>query len=213
MYDEMGKDLVEKKIGKRPVRAPQWGKAVQRLLKQKSGSKHPLPVSWLAHKTGINDKNLHNLIGGRVRDMSSDKLVKISDAFGISFSEFATRAMAENDGNFFVCGFDERGAINYSQHGFTIQSLSPQTNSQRDFFFGRMTLKPFKELRKWQFRQDSTVAIFVESGTLEMTYGDLPTREISANESAYFDAGVPHKIKNIDSIEAKLFIVTSPSIF
>jgi len=172
-----------------------------------------MPVSWLANKTGIKDKNIHNLIGGRIQDMSSDKLVKIADAFGISFSEFARRAMAENQGSFFVCGFDERGSINYHQHGFTIQSLSPQTNSQRDFFFGRMALKPFKELRKWQFRENSTVAIFVESGTLEMTYGDLPVRKISSNESVYFDAGVPHKIKNIDSIEAKLFIVTCPSIF
>jgi len=213
MYDEIGKDLVEKKLGKRPIRAPQWGKAIQTLLAKKSGSKHPLPVSWLANKTGIKDKNLQNLIGGRIRDMSSDKLVKISDAFEISFSEFAKQAMAESQGCFFVCGFDERGFINYSQHGFTIQSLSPQTNSQRDFFFGRMTLKPFKELRKWQFRENATVAIFVESGTLEVSYGDLPVKKISSNESVYFDAGIPHKIKNIDSIEAKLFIVTSPSLF
>ena len=120
--------------------------------------------------------------------------------------------MAENPGNFFVCGYGERGFIDYPQHGFTIQTLSPQSKSQRDFFFGRMTIKPFKEIRKWQFRENSSVAIFVESGTLEITYGDQK-REIHSNESVYFDAGVPHKIKNIDSIEAKLFIVTSPALF
>ncbi len=212
MYDEIGKDLKSQNKGNRPVRAPHWGKAIKSLLVQKSDSEHPLPVSWLAKKTGINEKNLHNIIAGRVRDPSSDKLVMVSDAFGISLAELATRAMAENPGSLFVCGYGERGFIDYPQHGFTIQTLSPQSKSQRDFFFGRMTIKPFKEIRKWQFRDNSSVAIFVESGTLEMTYGDQK-REVHSNESVYFDAGVPHKLKNIDSIEAKLFIVTSPALF
>ena len=212
MYNEIGKDLAEKKIGKRAIRTPLWGKAIKSLLIQKSDTPSPLTVIWLAKKTGLNEKNLHNIIAGRVKDPPSDKLVRISDAFGISFSELATRAMAEDPGNFFVCGYGERGFIDYPQHGFTIQSLSPQSNSQRDFFLGRMTLKPFKELRKWQFRENSSVAIFVESGTLEIIYGEQK-REIHSNESVYFDAGVPHKIKNIDSIEAKLFIVTCPALF
>jgi len=212
MYDEIGKDLVEKNIGKRPVRVPFWGKAIKSLLKKKSDLKEPLPVSWLAKKTGLNEKNLHNIIAGRVKNPSSEHLVRISDAFEMSLGEFATRAMAENPGNFHICGFNERGFINYPQHGFTIQSLTPQSRGQRDFFLGRMTLKPFKELRKWQFRDNSTVAIVVEAGTLEMVCGD-EKKTISANETAYFDAGLPHRIKNIDSIEAKLFIVASPSIF
>lgn len=212
MYDEIGKELTDQQKGKRPVRAPHWGKAIKSLLVQKSGSEHPLPVSWLAKNTGINEKNLHNIIAGRIRDPSSDKLVMIADAFKISLAELATRAMAENPGSFFVCGYGERGFIDYPQHGFTIQTLSPQSKSQRDFFFGRMTIKPFKELRKWQFRDNSSVAIFVESGTLEITYGDQK-RKIQSNESVYFDAAVPHKIKNIDSIEAKLFLVTSPALF
>ncbi len=212
MYKEIGKDFEERQKGKRPVRAPHWGKAIRSLLSRKSDSEHPLPVSWLAKKTGINEKNLHNIIAGRVRDPSSDKLVMIADAFSISLAELATRAMAENPGNFFVCGYGERGFIDYPQHGFTVQSLSPQSKGQRDFFFGRMTIKPFKDLRKWQFRENSSVALFVESGTLEITYGDAK-REVHSNESVYFDAGVPHKIRNIDSIEAKLFIVTRPALF
>jgi len=212
MYEEIGKDLKEQHKSNRPVRAPHWGKAIKSLLTTKSDSKEALPVSWLAKKTGINEKNLHNIIAGRVRDPSSDKLVMVADAFEISLGELATRAMAENPGNFHICGYGERGFIDYPQHGFTIQSLTPQSNSQRDFFLGRMTIKPFKEIRKWQFRENSSVAIFVESGTLEMTYGDQK-KEIHANESVYFDAGVPHKIKNIDSIEAKLFIVTRPALF
>ena len=66
--------------------------------------------------------------------------------------------------------------------------------------------------KKWQFRENSTVGLFLETGTLEIVYGNKK-HTLHANEAVYFDAGVPHKIKNIDSIEAKLFIVTSPSLF
>ena len=188
-----------------------WGAAIKSFLLEKSSTQTPIPVSWLAKKAGMNEKNLHNVIAGRVRDPSSDKLVKIADALGISFSELAARAMAEDAGNFHVCGYGERGFVDYPQHGFTIQSFSPRSKSQRDFFWGRMTIKPFKDLRKWQFRENSTVGIFLETGTLEIIYGNKK-RELHANEAVYFDAGVPHKIKNTDSIEAKLFIVTSPAL-
>jgi len=213
MYDELNKDL-KKNIGKDPLppRSPQWGKAIKTLLAQHSESETPIPVSWLAQKTSINEKNLHNIIAGRVRDPSSDKLVKIAQAFGITFPEFASKAMAEDVGNFFICGFGERGFIEYPQHGFSIQTLSPQSRDQRDFFWGRMSIKPFRDLRKWQFRANSTVAIFLETGTLEIMYGNK-RKEIHANQAVYFDAGVPHKIKNIDSIEAKMFIITSPALF
>lgn len=213
MYEEIGGDFDKKHSDIPPQRrAPEWGKAIKALLAEKSTAAGPITAGWLAKKTGVNEKNLHNIIAGRVRDPSSDKLVKISDAFGISFSEFAGRAMAEHEGSFQVCGYSERGFVDYPQHGFTLQTFSPRSKSQRDFFWGRMTIKPFKELRKWQFRENSTVGFFLESGTLEIIYGGK-RKELHSNEAVYFDAGVPHKIKNIDSIEARLFIVTSPSLF
>ena len=212
MYEEIGKDLSDQSKGPPSRRAPAWGGAIKSFLIEKSDTPEPIPVSWLAKKTGMNEKNLYNIIASRVRDPSSDKLVKISDALGISFAELAARAMAEDEGNFFVCGYGERRFIDYPQHGFTIQSFSPRSKSRRDFFWGRMTIQPFKDLRKWRFKENSTVGIFLESGTLEMIYGNKK-KEIRANEAVYFDAGVPHKIKNIDSIEAKLFIVTSPALY
>ncbi len=212
MYNEIGKELENQ--GKLPPqrRAPNWGGAIKSYLVEKSDGPEAIPVSWLAKKTGINEKNLHNIIAGRVRDPSSDKLVSIADALGLSFSEFAGRAMAEEQGNFFKCGYSGRGFIDFPQHGFTIQSFSPRSRSQRDFFWGRMTIKAFKELKKWQFKENSTVGLLVETGTLEIIYGNTK-HVIHANESVYFDAGVVHKIKNIDSIEAKLFIVTQPGIY
>lgn len=211
MYDEIKNDL--NNVGKERIsrRAPLWGKAVKVLLTEKSSDQEPLPVSWLAKKTLMNEKNLHNIIAGRVRDPSSDKLVKIADAFGISFSELASRAMAEDEANFYVCGYAERGYIDYPQHGFSIQSFSPRSRSHRDFFWGRMTIKPFKDLRKWRFDGNARVGLFLESGTLEIQYGNLK-KQLHANEAVYFDAGIPHRIKNVDSIEASLFIVTTPPL-
>lgn len=211
MYDEIGQDLKEHNKDFPMKKAPRWGEAIKTFLQEKKARGQEITIQALAKKSGINDKHLFNILAQRVQDPSSDKLVKIADALGISFAELATRAMGEWTGSFFICGFGQRGFIEYSQHGFAIQSLSPPGTSSRDFFMGLMTIKPFKELKKWKFRDNSMICLFLESGTLEITYGNK-VRKIHANESAYFDGGIPHKFRNVDSIEARLFLVTRPPI-
>lgn len=211
MYDEIGSDLGEQFKDFPRKKIPLWGKAIKELIAERAGADQDISVPWLSQKTGITDKHLFNIIAGRIQDPSSDKLIKIADAFKISFAELAQRAVGEYSGNFYVCSFGQRGYIEYAQHGFSIQSLSPPGTSGRDFFMGLMTIKPYKELKKWRFKDNSMVCIFLESGTLEINYGGK-IRRISANESCYFDAGIPHKFRNIDSIDAKFFIVTRPPI-
>lgn len=211
MYDDIARDLDEQYQDFPRKKAPHWGLAIKGLIEEKRVRGEAVSVPWLAKQTGINDKHLFNIVARRIQDPSSDKLVKIAEALGVSFGELATRAMGTYEGSFFVTGFGQRGYIEYSQHGFAIQSLSPPGTSGRDFFVGIMTIKPFKELKKWKFRENSTVSIFVESGTLEITYGNR-VRKIHSNESVYFDGGVPHKLRNIDSIEARLLLVTRPPL-
>ena len=211
MYGEIGKDLEGQSKGFPRKKAPNWGLAVKELLEEKQGRGEAVSIPWLAKKTGISDKHLFNIVARRIQDPSSDKLVKIADALEVSFGELATRAIGSYEGNFYVTGFGQRGYIDYSQHGFAIQSLSPPGVGSRDFFMGLMTIKPLKELKKWKFRENSTVCLFVESGTLEMTYGNK-VRRIHTNESVYFDGGTPHKLRNIDSIEARLVLVTRPAL-
>ena len=211
MYDEIGQDLKEHSKDFPRKKVPLWGQAIKTLMEEKKARGEEVTVQSLAQKTGMNDKHLFNILAQRVQDPSSDKLVKIADAFGISFGELATRALGEWPGTFFICGFGQRGLIEYSQHGFSIQSLSPPGTSSRDFFMGLMTIKPFRELKKWKFKDNSMICIFLESGTLEISYGNK-IKKLHANESAYFDGGIPHKFRNIDSIDARLFLVTRPPI-
>jgi len=211
MYDEIKNDLTEQFQDFPKKKMPRWGEAVKSLLEEKKGRGDDASVSWLSKRTGINEKHLFNIVAQRIQDPSSDKLVQIADAFEISFSELATRAIGEWSGSFYTCGFGQRGFIEYSQHGFSIQSLSPPGTSGRDFFMGIMNIKPFKELKKWKFRDNSMICIFLESGTLEVSFGNK-IKTLHANESAYFDGGVPHKFRNIDSIEVRLFLVTRPAL-
>ena len=211
MYDEIRKDLEEQYPDYPRKKAPNWGAAVKTLMEERQARGNATSIPWLAKQTGINDKHLFNIVAHRIQDPSSDKLVKIAEALDVSFGELANRAMGTFEGNFFVTGFGQRGYIEYSQHGFAIQSLSPPGIGSRDFFMGIMTIKPFKELKKWRFRENSTVCLFVESGTLEITFGNR-IKKVHSNESAYFDGGVPHKIRNLDSIEARLFLVTHPPL-
>ena len=211
MYDEIRNDLEEHYKDYPRKKTPNWGGAIKGLLEEKQARGQAVSIPWLAKQTGINDKHLFNIVAHRIQDPASDKLVKIAEALGASFGELAVRAMGAYEGNFFVTGFGQRGYIEYTQHGFAIQSLSPPGATGRDFFMGIMTIKPFKELKKWKFRENSTVCLFIESGTLEITYGSH-VRKVHSNESVYFDGGVPHKFRNIDSIEARLLLVTHPPL-
>lgn len=211
MYDEIKNDLDDQYKDYSHKKAPNWALAIKDLMEEKRAKGEAVSIPWLAKQTGINDKHLFNIVARRIQDPSSDKLVKIAESLGISFGELAARAMGACEGNFFVTGFAQRGYIEYPQHGFAIQSLSPPGASERDFFMGIMTIKPFKELKKWKFRANSSICLFVESGTLEITYGNH-VKKVHSNESAYFDGGVPHKLRNIDSIEARLLLVTRPPL-
>jgi len=211
MYDETDKELGEQFKDYPRQKMARWDLAIRRLLAEKSDAAKPLSVGWLAERSGFSEPYLHNVLSGKIKDPPSEKLIRIAAALKVSYPELATRALGEHPGSFFKTGFGQRGHIDYSQHGFSIQSLSPPGAGSRDFFMGLMTIKPLKDLKRWQFKEDSMVCIFVESGTLEIVHGGN-THTLHANESAYFDGGVPHRIKNIDTFEARVFLVTRPPI-
>ena len=211
MYNELREDLKGHFEDHPKTKSLMWGAAIKKILEERKLHGNEMTVKSLSQKTSINDKHLLNIMAGRVKDPPSEKLLKISDALGISYTELAERALGEWRGSFSVCGFGKRGSIEYPQHGFSIQTLTPPGTNVRDFFVGVVTIKAFKELKKWTFRDDSMIFIFVETGTLEITFGNR-VRKIHANESVYFDGGVPHKLRNIDSIDARLFLVTRPPI-
>lgn len=211
MYDEIRTDLGEQYKEFPRKKVARWDLAIQTLLLEKSDATTPLSVGWLAKRSGFSTPYLSNILSGKIKDPPSEKLIKIAEAFGIAFPELATRAVTEHAGTFFKTGFAQRGFIDYSQHGFTIQSLSPPGASSRDFFLGIVTIKPLHELKRWQFQTNSMIAIYVQQGTLEITYGGKKNR-LLANESAYFDGGIPHRFKNVDTFEAKIFIATRPPI-
>ena len=76
---------------------------------------------------------------------------------------------------------------------------------------GIMTIAPLRELKKWRFRENSTVFVYVLLGRIEIAYGKT-VKEFVAGGSVYFDGAVEHRFKNFDNDEAKLFLVTRPSL-
>ncbi len=212
MYDEIRADLGEhfKEFPRR--KSARWDLAMRVLLTEKSDTPgSPLSVGWLSKRTGLSIPYLSNVLSGKIKDPPSERLIKIAEGFGTSYPELAIRAMAEYPGTFFKTGFAQRGFIDYSQHGFTIQSLSPPGTSSRDFFLGIMTIRPLQELKRWKFQTNCMIAVYVQQGTLEIMYGGKKHR-LHANESAYFDGSIPHRFKNVDTFEAKIFLATRPPI-
>jgi len=172
MYEEIKKDLSEKNQEMPKERIPLWGKAIEGLLAEKSDTKVPLPVTWLRERTGIHEKTLHNIVKGRIKNPDSDKLVRIAEAFRISFPELAARAVRSHPSTFYISNYDERSCVQYPQHGFQIQMFTPQGITARDFSMGCMKIGPLKELNRWKFRSNSKVCFYVDDGTIEFVFGD-----------------------------------------
>ncbi len=212
MYEEISKDLSEKNQDLPRRRIPLWGEAIQELLKENSDTKEPLPVSWLQERTDIHAKTLHNIVKGRINNPDSDKLVKIAEAFRISFPELAARAIGNHPSTFFKADYYTKGQVEYPQHGFSIQMFTPPGITARDFSMGKMTIGPLKELKRWKFRRNSKICFFVYQGEIELIHNEKK-RVIKANEAAYFDASIPHKFRNLDSKEAILYIGSYPALF
>ena len=171
MYDEIKKDIEGQFKDFPRKKVARWDMAIQALLTEKSDGTKPLPIGWLSERAGLSKSYLLNVISGKIKDPPSEKLIRIAESFKISFPEFSMRAMGEHPASFFKTGFGQRGYIEYSQHGFSIQSLCPPGTSNRDFFFGLMTIKPLKELKRWKFQDNSMIGIYVEQGTLEIMHG------------------------------------------
>ena len=83
---EKAKDFPRKKT-------PLWGQAIKQLMEEKKTGAGEITVQSLSKLTGINDKHLFNILAQRVRDPSSDKLVKIADALGVGHGELALRRL------------------------------------------------------------------------------------------------------------------------
>jgi len=211
MYEEFRKDLESQFKDFPRKKAARWNAAIQKLLSEKSDTEKPLSVAWLSDRTKLSKSYVSNVISGKIKDPPSEKLIRIAESFGISFPELSMRAMSEHPNAFFKVGFQERSVIEYNQHGFSIQSLSPPGMGHRDFFFGIMTIKPMKELKRWKFQENSVIGVYVDQGTIEIIHGGKP-HKLHSNESAYFDGSISHKFKNVDTFEAKLFLVTKPPL-
>ena len=210
MYDQISEKLRE--IFKHsPAKGPSFGKAIADMIQAQNVGEEKMSVPRLSEVTRLSQSYLYNVMRGVIKEPPYEKLKRIADAFQISYFDLLLRAFESSDGNFFTAEFLGKAIIDYPQHGFKIQSLTPPGAGIRDFFVGIMTIAPLGELKKWRFRENSTVFIYVLLGRIEIAYGKT-AKEFVAGGSVYFDAAVDHRFKNLDNDEAKLFLVTRPSL-
>lgn len=211
----MKKKLLGRKKTLKTPRNPKklnWAAAIQNYLKKNSRSALAENIESLSQKIGAHRSYLFNVLAGRIKDPASDKLFKISDALGVSFLELTQQALEGGPLKPFHATFNQIPILDFSQHGFKIQVITQSHSSFRDFFLGVMRIQPHREIKKWQFKKDSSVCLFVDAGTLEITVG-TGTWRVLPNEAFSFDGSFPHKIKNVTSHTSKIFVVTRPPLF
>ena len=210
MYERISEKLKEI-LKTSPAKGPSFGKAIRDLIRAQNVGEEKMSVPRLSDIAGLSQSYLHNVMRGVIKEPPYQKLKRIADAFQISYFDLLLRAFEVSEGNFFIADFLGKAIIDYPQHGFKIQSLTPPGAGIRDFFVGILTLAPLVELKKWRFRENSTIFVYLLLGRIEIVYGRTQ-KEFVAGGSVYFDAAVEHRFKNLDTDEAKLFLVTRPSL-
>jgi len=231
MYKEIGKKLTEKnrdkireqyqldkgekkeKNGGVPKgEMPDFAKAIKHLRAEAD-----LSLENLAVITGINKQTLHSIENYSIRNPSFANLEKIASALKVTLNDLLLMARGEFAGNFFKTTAAERWIISFElEKGFSVLAYSPPTASQRDFFTGVMTIQPNKKLKYWQFTAHSKVCIQPWDGEVLFAYHGMNWRKevrLSANETLYFDASIPHSFENLSDKANRVLIVTYPSIF
>jgi len=229
MYQEIGKKLREgqrekiaqayhlKKEGAEEAltlegEMPDFAQAVKR-LRQQAG----LSLEKLSGLTGIKKQTLHSIENYSTRNPSFPNLEKIATALKTPLNDLLLMARGEFKGNLFKTTAAERWTASFEiEKGFSIYSYSPPGASKRDFFIGVMTLRGGKKLRYWKFVNYSKACLQPWDGDLLFIYHGLNWRReehVSANETLYFDASIPHTFENLSDKNNRILLVTYPSIF
>ncbi len=191
---------------------PDFAQAIRR-LRQQAG----LSLEKLSELTGIKKQTLHSIENYSTRNPSFPNLEKIATALKMTLSDLLLMARGEFQGNLFKTTAAERWTASFEvEKGFSIYSYSPPAVSKRDFFVGVMTLRGGKKLRYWKFVNYSKACVQPWDGDLLFIYHGLNWRKetrVSANETLYFDASIPHTFENLSDKSNRILLVTYPSIF
>ncbi len=229
MYEEIGKKLKQeyrdkiqseyhlKSEGVGEFNAPEgetpdFAKAIKKLRQQSD-----LSLEKLSELTGIKKQTLHSLENYSIRNPSFPNLEKVASALKVSLNDLLLMAKGEFKGNLFKTTASERWMVSFEvEKGLSIHSYSPPGVSKRDFFVGVMTIEGGKKLRHWKFEDNSKVCIQPWDGDILFAYHGLNWRReerVSANETLYFDASIPHTFENLSEKATRVLLVTYPSIF
>lgn len=191
---------------------PDFSKAIKRLRNQFGFS-----LEKLSELTGIKKQTLHSIENYSTRNPSFQNLEKIAAALKTSLNDLLLMARGEFPGNLFKTTAAERWSVSFEvEKGFSIYSYSPPGVSKRDFFIGVMTIQGSKKLRHWKFESYSKVCIQPWDGDISFVYHGMNWRKevrVSANETLYFDASIPHTFENLSDKTNRVLLVTYPSIF
>jgi len=191
---------------------PDFAKAVKALRTQAD-----LSLEKLSELTGIKKQTLHSIENYSTRNPSFPNLEKIASALKVSLNDLLLMARGEFTGNLFKTTTAQRWVVSFEvEKGFSIHSYSPPGTSKRDFFIGVMSIQGGKKLRYWKFVDHSKVCIQPWDGDILFTYHGMNWKKeirVSASETLYLDASIPHTYENLHDKVNRVLLVTYPSLF
>lgn len=167
-----------------------------------------LSIREVEAKTGVNRTIINRLERGKMPG-TVESHAKLARCYGVTLAQLYEGVEPEALGSTTVQTAASR--VDYYRNpglGFTLQPLTTAT-LERHMLPVYLLLAAGGQTPQEQTRPGIEKFLCVVEGSVEVTVGDQ-TQTLQQDDSLYFDASLPHLIKNLGAVPAKCFLVSSP---
>ncbi len=190
------------KESKMPLMLKNLGQRIRELRKEKK-----LTLVEIAQQTGVAQATLSRIeTGSMIGTVESHQ--KIADVLGVSLAElYAVTDPRVHE----IAHLKQEDTKKISFHSKNCQvELLTQESSKKKITPLLITLQPDAEMAQEKNEHGVEKFIFVMEGDIKIIV-DKTDYHLRQGETLYFDASLPHQIKNLKSKLAKILITVSPS--
>jgi len=167
-----------------------------------------LSVREVEDRTGVNRTVISRIERGKMPG-TVESHAKLARCYGVTLAQLYEGMEPDTLGPATLQTASAR--VDYYRNpglGFTLQPLT-SAGLERHMMPVYLLLAPGRETPHEQTQPGVEKFLCVVEGSVEVTVGDQ-TQTLQQDDSLYFDASLPHLVKNPGTVPAKCFLVSSP---
>lgn len=178
------------------------GQRIRQIRKEKG-----LTLIEVSEKTGIAQATLSRIETGTMTG-TVDSHEKIAATLGIGLGDLYASVDPRLEEIIHVTK-DQPRSVTFQSKNVHIELLTSEA-AQKKITPLLLTIQPATQTQQEKLERGVEKFLYVLSGELEVQV-DKATLEVKTEETLYFDASLPHLLKNLSAKPAKVFVAVSPA--